>query len=145
MSMKTLSLFLTVSLLGSPVFSGTAAAAGYPVRPAPVGSVTMEGGFWGPRIKTQTSVTLPHNFRFLESTGRLANFDRAAGIEAPPHVGNADSDSDVFKVLEGAAYTLKLRPGDIDEAEVARQVARVIAAQQKDGFLCTKFILANQD
>jgi uncharacterized protein len=143
MSMKTLAHCLTGSLLFTTVFCAT--AAGYPMRPAPVGSVTMEGGFWGERMKTQTSVTLPHNFRFLESTGRLANFDRAAGIDAPPHAGNADSDSDVFKVLEGAAYTLRLRPGEVDQAEVARQVARVIAAQQKDGFLCTKFILANQD
>lgn len=120
------------------VLGGTAIAAEHSLRPAPVGSVTMEGGFWGPRITANAKVTVPQNLRFLETSGRMANFDRAAGTDKTPHVGNLACDSDVFKVLEGAAHTMRLRPGDVDAENLARQIRRVIAAEQKDGFLCTE-------
>ena len=133
-----------VGLLAFIFLSSNAFAVGYPLRPAPVESVIIKGGFWGPRITTHATVTVPYNFEFLERTERLANFDRAAGIDSKPFAGDPFvGDSDVFKIIEGAAYTLKLRPDDVDDEYLARQVGRVIAAQQKDGFLCPAVILKN--
>ncbi len=134
-----------IGLLIAAALSTPAAAADYPLRSAPVGSVTIDGGFWGPRLTTNATVTVPHNFAFLENTPRMANFDRAAGIDPKPFAGNAAYDSDVFKVIEGAAFSLQTRPGEVAETALARQVARVIAAQQDDGFLCTRFILQEQE
>lgn len=127
---------LVFVVLSIPAFAGD-----YPLRPAPVESVTIDGGFWGPRVTTNATVTVPYNFEFLEKSSRLANFDRAAGIDTKsdgdPYVG----DSDVFKIIEGAAYSLQLRPNDVDAKFLARQVGRVIAAQQEDGFLCPRVTL----
>lgn len=124
--------------------SNRAVAGSHPLQAVPVASVTVEGGFWGARVNTNAAVTVPHNFEMLENSGRMANFDRAAGINPTPYTGNLGGDSDVFKVIEGAAYTLQLRPGGVDADALARQVRRVIAAQQEDGFLGTAFILTNQ-
>ena len=59
--------------------------------------MTIDGGFWGPRITLNAETTVPHNIEFLEKTDRLAVFDRAAGVEE----GDSDDtkmavDSDVF-------------------------------------------------
>lgn len=132
---------LLLATLFTPAF-----AADYPLRPAAVGSVKVDGGFWGPRVTTNATVTVPHNFKFLERTHRMANFDRAAGIKSESFSGDSlAGDSDVFKIIEGAAYSLQLRPEDVDDKDLARQVRRVIAAQQDDGFLCPQFILKNPE
>jgi hypothetical protein len=134
--------------IGSAIllFCGPTFAGDYPLQPAPVGSVTIDGGFWGPRITTNATATVPHNLAFLEKTQRMAMFDRAAGVDSTPFDGASYvGDSDVFKIIEGAAYSLQQRPEDIDLAELERQVGRVVAAQEEDGFLCPRVTLKNPD
>ena len=116
-------------------------AADYPLGSPPVGSVKVTGGFWGPRLTTNATTTLPHNLEFIEKSPRMANFDKAAGIDQRPFAGNDAYDSDVFKIIEGAAYSLQTRPNDVDATALELKVNRIIAAQQPDGFLCPKFIL----
>ena len=41
--------------------------------------VDLCGGFWGPRLKTQHEVTVPHALNSLEKDGHVTNFDKAAG------------------------------------------------------------------
>jgi hypothetical protein len=130
-----------IGLLLLASLSIPATAADYPLRSPLVGNVKVVGGFWGPRLTTNATSTLTHNFDFLEKTPRLANFDKAAGIDKRHFVGNAAYDSDVFKIIEGAAYSLQTRRDEVDANALSRQVGRIIAAQQPDGFLCTKFIL----
>ncbi len=122
--------------------SAPAVTADYPLQPAPAGNVKVDGGFWGPRLTINAKVTVPHNHKFLENSGRMAVFDRAAGT-APKDPGSDMYvvDSDVFKIIEGAAFTLQQRPDEIDLADLARQVQRVIAAREKDGFLCPRVTL----
>ncbi|MGB0743652.1 MAG: glycoside hydrolase family 127 protein [Opitutales bacterium] len=112
------------------------------LTPAKVGQVEVEGGFWGPRLETNAAVTLPNNYDFIEKTGRMKNFDRAAGIDESAYQGGIPHGSDVFKILEGAAYSLQTHPELVDEGYYQRQVARVLAAQQADGFLCNKLVVA---
>jgi DUF1680 family protein len=132
-----------------PVFfllCGAVLAGDYPLRPAPVGRVNVDGGFWGPRVTTNAMVTLPHNFEFLEKTPRMAIFDKAAGLTPEMDIGDSYvGDSDVFKIIEGAAYMLQLRPDEIDVEHVARQVERVLAAQEEDGFLCPRVTLKKSE
>lgn len=111
------------------------------LQAAAVADVSVEGGFWGPRFTTNAKVTLPHNLRFIEATGRIVNFDRAAGLNKTPFQGSIPHDSDVFKVFEGAARTLQVRPGLVDDENFLKLVGRVLAAQQADGFLCAKLTL----
>ncbi|MFW6169079.1 MAG: hypothetical protein ACODAD_01225 [Planctomycetota bacterium] len=78
----------------------------YASLPAAIESVAVEGGFRGPRITTNATVTVPHNFKFLETTRRLKIFDRAAGLVPKSDAGGSSvGDSDVFKIIEGTAYT----------------------------------------
>lgn len=116
------------------------------LRSVPVSAVEVEGGFWGKWVTRNAEVTLPHNFEFLEENGNLPDFDRAAGKEVEgPYRGHAPNDSNVFKVIEGAAWSLIQRPELVDEQELARQVERVVAPQQADGYLCTEFILKPEE
>jgi DUF1680 family protein len=82
-------------------------------------------------------VTIPVCLDQCESTGRNANFDRAAGSDPSPFVGNCYDDSDVYKVLEGAAYALAARPDPALEAKVDALIARIAKAQEADGYLYT--------
>lgn len=141
MKRPTLDPLPAIGLLLVAALATPSLADDYPLQAAPVGSVTIDGGFWGPRLTANATVTVPHNFDFVARTPRMANFDRAAGTDPKPFAGNAAYDSDVFKIIEGAAYSLQTRPGDTSAESLAGLVERIIAAQQDDGFLCTKFIL----
>ena len=84
----------------------------YPYRPVPFTAVKVGGGFWGPRFETNRSVTVWYDFAKCEETGRIANFARAGGLEEGPFRGIPFDDSDVFKVIEGAAYVLAQHPDE---------------------------------
>ena len=51
----------------------------YPIRPVPFTEVTLEDTFWLPRLETNRTVTIPYALQMCEETGRISNFDRAAG------------------------------------------------------------------
>ncbi len=115
----------------------------YPVRPVPFTSVHFHDGFWLPRIETNRKVTIPFAFKKCEETGRLYNFERAAAVlrgeaikdKTPP--GYPFDDTDVYKVIEGASYTLSVVPDAKLEAYVDGLIAKIGAAQEPDGYLYT--------
>ena len=57
--------------------------------------VELRGGFWGPRLKTHSSVTVPHALDCLEKDGHVTNFDKAAGVFNGPLRGHHAFDSDL--------------------------------------------------
>ena len=61
-------------------------------------------------MNTNRAVTIPYDFQKCEETGRITNFDKAAGGMAGDHEGIFYNDSDVYKIIEGAAYSLDLHP-----------------------------------
>src|SRR5262249_32787887 len=73
----------------------------------PFSDVRLEGGFWGPRLETNRWVTVPYCLARCRETGRIDNFARAAGLMKGPHAGQRYDDSDIYKVIEGAAYALQ--------------------------------------
>ena len=79
----------------------------YPIKPVSLRHVKITDKFWAPRIEINANITIPHNFRKCEETGRISNFSRAAGLlkDGKRPIYPFD-DSDVFKVIEGAAYSL---------------------------------------
>lgn len=109
----------------------------YPFCPVPFTQVTIDDAFWQPRLETNRTVTMPFAFRKSEQTGRIANFVRASGLEAGPHRGRRYNDSDVFKVVEGAAYTLHLQPDPALDAYLDDLIVKIAAAQENDGYLYT--------
>ena len=106
--------------------------------------VKLQGGFWGPRLKTASEVTIPHALNSLEKDGHVTNFDKAAGIAEGTASGHAAFDSDLYKALEGAMYCLQNKPDKALGKRADGILDRILAAQQKDGFLVAYFILREQ-
>lgn len=109
----------------------------YPVHPIPFTQVQITDAFWKPRQETNRLVTIPYDFEKCEETGRISNFDRAAGVLTGPHTGLHYNDSDVFKVIEGAAYSLSQHPDPELERYLDDLIVRIAAAQEDDGYLFT--------
>ena len=109
----------------------------YPITPVPFTSVTIQDKFWKPRIDTAVNVTIPYDFAKCEETGRIDNFAKAGGLMEGPHKGIFYDDSDVFKVVEGAAYALQIAPKQELESYVDNLIDKFAAAQEDDGYLYT--------
>jgi DUF1680 family protein len=115
----------------------------YPVQPVPFTAVHLDDAFWLPRIEVNRRVTIPFAFEKCEETKRVYHFERAAAVlrgekvedKSPP--GYPFDDTDVYKVIEGAAYTLSVRPDPKLEAYLDGLIAKIAAAQEKDGYLYT--------
>ncbi|MCK4660869.1 MAG: glycoside hydrolase family 127 protein [Phycisphaerae bacterium] len=122
------------------LFRAVVAFAGpndYPIRPVPFVNVDIAGGLWGPRLETNRKVTIPTNFRKCEETGRLSNFAKAAGRLEGGFEGIFYNDSDVFKVVEGASYSLAQHPDPKLDTYLDALIDDIAAAQEEDGYLYT--------
>ena len=113
----------TIQILFLSCISGVAFAGGYPYASAALNDVKVTGGFWLPRFETNRLVTVKTDFRKCEETGRIANFEKAARREKGGFKGVPWDDSDVYKVIEGAVYTLAQHP----DAELDRYLDDLIA------------------
>jgi uncharacterized protein len=117
--------------------------ATYPVKPVPFTAVHFHDDFWAPRIEINRKATIPAAFIQLEKAGDFDNFDRAATVLRGEPLANKAypknpyDDSDVFKVIEGASYALRSQPDPQLEAYLDQLIARIGAAQEKDGYLYT--------
>ncbi|MFX0039829.1 MAG: glycoside hydrolase family 127 protein [Promethearchaeota archaeon] len=108
------------------------------IQPVSLDKVKINDNFWAPRIKVNHEITIPHVFRKCEKTGRIDNFSRAAGLlnDGKKPIFPFD-DSDVFKVIEGAAYSLIIKPDINLEKYVDNLIEIIAAAQEDDGYLYT--------
>jgi uncharacterized protein len=114
----------------------------YPVQPVPFTAVHVDDIFWSPRIETNRTVTIPFAFGKCEETGRVGNFVRAAAVlrgeqadrAIPPYPFD---DTDVYKVIEGASYTLSVQHDPKLETYIDGLIEKIAAAQEPDGYLYT--------
>jgi len=127
----------TFALLTLFVVGRSLAANDYPYQPAPLKQVALMDGFWLPRFETNRLVTVWADFRKSEETGRISNFARAGKLETGPFKGIPFDDSDVFKIVEGAAYTLATHPDPALDVYLDGLIAKIAAAQEPDGYLYT--------
>ncbi len=109
----------------------------YPFQPVPFTAVSIQDAFWLPRIETNRDVTIPYDFQKCEETGRIDNFLKAAGKLDGPHTGLQFNDSDVFKIIEGAAYALQVERDPVLEAYIDDIIVKIGAAQEPDGYIYT--------
>jgi len=123
-------------------------AQGQPVKTVtcvPFWKVQVAGGFWSARLDANRKTTIPASFKFCESTKRIDNFEIAAKQKKGKFTGAHFNDSDVYKIIEGAAYMLKANPDAKLEKYVDGVIAKFAAAQQSDGYLDTYFTIARRD
>src|SRR5512147_2816944 len=62
------------------------------LAPVPISAVTLEGGLWGARYRTDLQASLLQQWERLEATGRLDNFRRVAGKSDAPFQGRVFND-----------------------------------------------------
>ncbi len=136
---------LTVAVLAAVLTArgdGQAAKRDYPIRPVAFTRVHLTDVFWAPRIETNRTATIPAAFQQCELTGRVDLFVRAAkALAGEPHdlrpPGYPFDDTDVYKVIEGASYTLAVDPDPRLDAYVDALIAKIAAAQEPDGYIYT--------
>ncbi len=104
--------------------------------PAP-GEVLVNDEFWSPKIELNRVKTIPYVFSQCEQTGRIDNFAVAGGLKKGKHTGERYNDSDVFKIIEGACYSLMETPDPELREYVDSLVTLIAAAQEDDGYLYT--------
>lgn len=113
----------------------------YYVTPVPFNQVHVQDGFWTARLETNRLVTIPYCFQKCEETGRIRNFEKAAGLRQGKHEGIYFDDSDVYKIMEGAAYSLQVHPDAMLRMYLDKLITIMAAAQWPDGYLYTFYSL----
>jgi len=131
-------LAIALLLLASGCSEKKQVSGDYPIEPVAFNQVKLEDAFWAPRVKLNAGLTIPYAFKQSEETGRVKNFDIAAGVEKGSFCTIYPfDDSDVYKIIEGAAYSLQTVPDPELDAYLDQLIARIGAAQEPDGYLYT--------
>jgi len=113
-------------------------SGGYPITPVPFTSVKVTDSFWGQRLKASREVTIPLAFKKCEETGRYENFVKAAHPSESYKVeGFSFDDTDVYKTIEGASYSMQTFPNKKLAKYIDSVLVIVAAAQEPDGYLYT--------
>jgi DUF1680 family protein len=145
--MNSLNSLLVVITAGSFILAGCSNkfSNDYPITPVPFTSVKMTDNFWAPRIKKNAEVTIPIAFGYCESTGRVKNFEIAAGLDTGKfQTIYPFDDSDVYKIIEGASYSLQTFPDPKLEAYLDTLIRKIGLAQEPDGYLYTNRTIAEK-
>ena len=106
------------------------------LTPIPFNEVTLEDQFWLPRLERQKEVLVPFALDktkpAVENLRRTGNYLKGIKDELP--FTHRFVSSDLYKVMEGAAYLLKLERDPELEQEMDRIIDIIADAQQKDGY-----------
>lgn len=138
-TMKQRALFLAgvaaVTLTTSAAMKTASSAS---IQEVPFTQVHLNDGFWTPRIEINRTVSIPSAFHECEVNGRFDNFALAAGLIEGEHKGDFSfDDTDPYKVIEGASYSLAVHY-DAKLDHYLDSVINIIAqAQEPDGYLTT--------
>ena len=110
----------------------------YPIQSVPFNQVKVFDQFWSLKIETNRTVTIPAAFAKCMEMGRLDNFLIAGGKMKGPVKGKMPfDDTDVYKTIEGASYSLTTTPDPKLDAYLDSVIAIIQIGQEKDGYLTT--------
>ena len=115
----------------------TPPAKDYPVKPVPLTAVRITDAFWAPKREINRTVTIPHILEQNELTGRVDSFLKAARKKPGAYEGQRYNDTDVYKVIEAASWSLVDHPDAALDRKLDDLIAIVAAAQEPDGYLYT--------
>ena len=130
-------------LLGAMMLAVAANASGpsrlsNPIQEVSFTNVHLSDGFWSPRIETNRTVSIPSAFHECEVNGRFDNFALTAGLIQGEHKGDFSfDDTDPYKVIEGASYSLAVHYDARLDHYLDSVIAIIAKAQEPDGYLTT--------
>lgn len=109
----------------------------YPIQAVPFTQVSLSDNFWLPRIKMNRDITIPASFERCENTGRVKNFIMAAEHKGKFCTRYPFDDTDIYKTIEGASFSLSLYPDAKLEKYIDSLITIIGNAQEPDGYLYT--------
>ncbi|MBQ9558485.1 MAG: glycoside hydrolase family 127 protein [Bacteroidaceae bacterium] len=114
----------------------------YPIQNVDFANVHLSDGFWLPRMEQNQRVTIPFAIQQCYDSRRVLNFQKAAAALRGENIGYFDTectfdDTDIYKILEGMAYSVQVQPNAELSAKMDELIAIVGAAQEPDGYLYT--------
>jgi DUF1680 family protein len=110
----------------------------YPIMGIPFNKVHLNDHFWSPKIETNRTVTIPASFAKCEEMGRMDNFLIAGGVMEGKTKGEMPfDDTDVYKIIEGASYSLTTTPDPKLDAYLDSVINMIAIGQEDDGYLTT--------
>ncbi len=109
----------------------------YPIQLVPFTSVKLTDNFWLPRVKINHTVTIPASFERCEATGRVKNFEMAAAKSGKFCTIYPFDDTDIYKTIEGASFSMSLYPDKKMDMYVDSLIVKIKNAQEPDGYLYT--------
>ena len=131
-------LLIILALAGLFLWCQKISRSDYPFTPVSFKAVKLTDNFWAPRIETNRTVTIPYAFKLCQETGRITNFEIAGGLKQGSFCTKYPfDDSDVYKIIEGAAYSLSVHPDPDLEKYVDDIIAKIAKAQEPDGYIYT--------
>ena len=109
----------------------------YPIQAVDFTQVKLNDHFWLPRIEVNRTVTIPASFERCQSTGRINNFIMAAEKKGKFCTTFPFDDTDIYKTLEGASFSLAVHPDATLQKYVDSLITIIGKAQEPDGYLYT--------
>lgn len=133
--------FLFVSLVVAcqpKAQKNTESTPDYAIQGVPFNEVHLNDNFWASKIETNRTVTIPASFAKCEEMGRMDNFLIAGGKMPGPVKGEMPfDDTDVYKIIEGASYSMTTTPDPKLDHYVDSIIGIIKIGQEKDGYLTT--------
>ena len=105
------------------------------LQPVAFTEVTIQDSFWAPRRETNRIASIPFSLQKLEEAGNLEDMRLAARRATNGFRGPVFMDSDLYKALEAASYSLATHPDWALEKQLDGIISLLASAQQPDGYL----------
>ncbi|OIR14188.1 Non-reducing end beta-L-arabinofuranosidase [mine drainage metagenome] len=109
----------------------------YLIKAVDFTKVKLTDHFWLPRIEINRTITIPASFARCESTGRVKNFVMAAARKGKFCTHYPFDDTDIYKTIEGASFSLATHPDAELQAYLDSLINIIAKAQEADGYLYT--------
>jgi len=136
--MKLQNLFIIAIFISLAACKSQPENVDYKIAGVPFNEVKINDNFWLPKIETNRTVTIPASFAKCEEMGRMDNFLIAGGKMQGKVKGEMPfDDTDVYKIIEGAAYSLTTHPDPKLDAYVDSVIGLIKIGQEADGYLTT--------
>lgn len=107
----------------------------------PVAGVRLRAGHLAERMAINRTSSIPSQHDRLVESGTLGNFAIAAGLAEGEHIGFVFADSDAYKWMEAASWSLVSVPDEALKLKLDEAIGFVAAAQMDDGYINTWYQL----
>ncbi len=114
----------------------------YSISMVDIKNVELTDSFWLPKIKTVQNTTIHFGLEKCVKEGRLDNFLIAGKKkQGKVHGKMPFDDTDIYKIIEGASYSLISAPNKALEAYLDSIITIIKIGQEPDGYITTWFTI----